>query len=1283
MRKTLMIGLAAAALAAPVQADYSNTVASLGPLAYWRLDETVAPPQNIATNSGTLGAAAHGYYINGANHPLAPGAVAAGADSGAVFPNLDGNRVAVPFHPAMALNQPFSVEFWAFPFASEGTLCPAALTWFGGDGARSGWLFYQNGAAGWTFRTYGTGNTGFNATAEQAVTPGSWYHIVGVYDGANTKIYVNGARLASVAATSYVPITRTDVPFTVGARGNGSLGFFHYNGGVDEAAYYTNALTDAEILAHYQNGVSTSPATPYQQLVAAKNPLVYLRLNEPEFVAPDPSALPVAKNSGSLADEADGRYLPGTLPGVDGVPYSGMGANNKATRFGPTYGSGYIDAGASESLNFLSSFSLVTWFKSGPADARFMTFIGKGDSSWRAGMDDQGRMRFAYGGNGDATGTLNMNDGQWHQLTGVYDGATLTMYVDGVVQAVQNAATVPEGSTSILPIGSVSDYLAARVFNGSMDEVAVFDKALTLQEVRTIYYSANVPPLISVQPTAPATINEGQTVSLVAGVIGSPALGYQWFKGGVKLDGKTSTNLTLTSVVLADSGAYSLVATNPYGAVTSAVVTVNIQAGPPLVVADPLPVSRYTGQPASFTVSAGGSFPLTYQWLKDGNAIGGATAASLTIDPVLAASFGDYACKITNPHGSVTSKVARLTVVTAPTASYPSVVLADSPIAYWRLGETTGTNAHDYVGGFTGTYRNVALGRPGYASADPDKAAQFGPAINSHVADINGVDFATNGGLPSFTIEAWVKGGAQTSDAGIVTKGTGAGGEQFNLDTGAGNRAFRFFVRNAGGGAHLCSSPIIPDGQWHHVVGTLDGASGTLTLYVDGVSYATASIGLTAGILATPQPMSIGSRQGGTGPFDTQFDGTIDEVAIYAHALDATKVAEHYAARFAAGSLPAIAVQPTSTTNYVTLTTVLSVTADGPDGLAYQWKRNGVDIDGAVEPSLTLSALDIASGGDYTVVISNPYGSVTSSVAKLTVLPAPTSVDLSEGLVLHLPFDGSLSDTSGRNNHGTNVGATAISTGMIGSGALSYATDVGANSYNYVTLGKPSDLKFSSNVNFSVAYWIKLPAGARPQDLPVLCSTDNSAFGPGITFAPSWETGAWSWTLYNAAGGGVGVYGADDTINDGEWHHVAHTFDRSGYGITYLNGVQVDSRSVAGVGDVDRDAVINIGQSATGRYEVTAESVVDDLGVWRRVLTPLEVGAMYVGGVTSGISFSSAPVNLSVVKAGGQLQLTWPGGGTLQAAGTVSGTFTNVSGATSPHTVTPSAAEFYYRIKVQ
>src|SRR5207249_4550198 len=117
-------------------------------------------------------------------------------------------------------------------------------------------------------------------------------------------------------------------------------------------------------------------------------------------------------------------------------------------------------------------------------------------------------------------------------------------------------------------------------------------------------------------------------------------------------------------------------------------------------------------------------------------------------------------------------------------------------------------------------------------------------------------------------------------------------------------------------------------------------------------------------------------------------------------------------------------------------------------------------------------------------------------------------------------------DSTGRGNNGTAHGAISfVADGQLGQG-LHYFTDTSAASSNYVSLGVRPDLQFSSNVNFSVAYWVRLPLNAEPGDLPFLCNAVYSTFSPGYTFAPSYKLGGWAWSL-NA----TGIYGADNIIN--------------------------------------------------------------------------------------------------------------------------------------------------------
>ena len=97
---------------------------------------------------------------------------------------------------------------------------------------------------------------------------------------------------------------------------------------------------------------------------------------------------------------------------------------------------------------------------------------------------------------------------------------------------------------------------------------------------------------------------------------------------------------------------------------------------------------------------------------------------------------------------------------------------------------------------------------------------------------------------------------------------------------------------------------------------------------------------------------------------------------------------------------PVVIGQPSSVVEVGGTTAYLSVDATGGDN-TYQWKKNGVDITGATNPTLSIADLNASQHeGNYTVVVSNAFGSITSSVAQIDV-----NGSLTEGLVGWWKFD--------------------------------------------------------------------------------------------------------------------------------------------------------------------------------------------------------------------------------------------------------------------------------------
>ena len=196
-------------------------------------------------------------------------------------------------------------------------------------------------------------------------------------------------------------------------------------------------------------------------------------------------------------------------------------------------------------------------------------------------------------------------------------------------------------------------------------------------------------------------------------VYGTGPLSYLWLKDGAKVgDGATYTVGAATGT---NAGNYSVIVSNAYGMATSLVATVAINpAVPATITQQPLPRPVYPGGTASFSVAAQGTLPLAYQWQHAGTNMPGATKATLLVTHCTAAQAGAYTVGITNVAGGVLSSSAALTLITVVPGSYAEQMVTNSPVAYWRLNETSGTTAYDYAGGDDGAVSNsVVMDVPG------------------------------------------------------------------------------------------------------------------------------------------------------------------------------------------------------------------------------------------------------------------------------------------------------------------------------------------------------------------------------------------------------------------------------------------------------------------------------------------------------------------------------------------------------------------------------------------
>jgi hypothetical protein len=224
---------------------------------------------------------------------------------------------------------------------------------------------------------------------------------------------------------------------------------------------------------------------------------------------------------------------------------------------------------------------------------------------------------------------------------------------------------------------------------------------------------------------------------------------------------------------------------------------------------------------------------------------------------------------------------------------YSSVVLADNPIGYWRLGETNAQTTAFDSSGFNrhGTYvGGVTRGVPGAIVDDLDTAARFDGSTG--YVNIPGGPFNL---ANNFTLEAWV---INTNNGPFVGRifsnrllSPIAAGYGFGVLPDARMRFTTFGIKD------YDSNVVVPrDGQYHYVAVTFD-TSNAANFYLDGTLRQT--MGGPSPARSSPSDLDIGRNPVSNGVTFESWNGTIDEPAIYNRVLSGAQIAAHYQAGIA------------------------------------------------------------------------------------------------------------------------------------------------------------------------------------------------------------------------------------------------------------------------------------------------------------------------------------------------------------------------------------------------
>ena len=639
---------------------------------------------------------------------------------------------------------------------------------------------------------------------------------------------------------------------------------------------------------------------------------------------------------------------------------------------------------------------------------------------------------------------------------------------------------------------------------------------------------------------------------------------------------------------------------------------------PPAILLQPTSQIVTAGSNASFSVLAAGTPPLSYQWQFNGTNLASATASSLALTDLQPADAGSYSVLVSNSVGTVLSSNAILTVSAPPCAPVPSGLIG------WWKGDGNGMDSAGTNNAYALINVSFTNGIVGQAFACDPESYPYGTYNGIQIADQPAYAL-TN----SLSIETWIR--PRGDGYNIFWRGDNRPGlDPYSLGM-QGNNTVGFVITDANGNSASVSAPLAYN-QWWYVAATLDGASGTLSLYTNGTLAAQISTRVRPfGALIPQDSPGIGIGNVNDGFNNFPFTGDIDEVSLYSRALAAAEVQAIYNAGSAGKCVPpippSILQQPTGQIAMSGTNVSFSVLATGTQPLSYQWMLDGTNLAAATASSLGLTNVQLSDAGSYSVLVTNTAGTVLSSNAVLTVLTSPPCAPEPGGLVDWWRAQGNALDFIGA-NQGTLVGGVTYTQGEVGQA--------------FVFDGNGSYIDFGTNVgnfgtnDFTAEFWLSTVSTRYEILLSKrnICNADN-------LFNILIRSGE---LLFEVDGGAssYGFFGVQDTraVNDGGFHHAALV--RQGPTLSiYVDGTLSSSGTLSSgqVADVSSAAHFSAGTCPCVGVDGTSSytGALDEISLYSRALTPIEVQMLYAAGrsgkcaVPTGPVVLVSPTNLTVI----------------------------------------------------
>ncbi len=493
-----------------------------------------------------------------------------------------------------------------------------------------------------------------------------------------------------------------------------------------------------------------------------------------------------------------------------------------------------------------------------------------------------------------------------------------------------------------------------------------------------------------------------------------------------------------------------------------------------------------------------------------------------------------------------------------------------------------------------------------------------------------------------FGIEIWVlpqDNGIAGGSGGWIFSSGQSGGVALRINApGTGPSYIDAFV--IGSGTTIGDEAPIDTNRWMHLAIVNDG--GITTFYTNGVT-----CGASLTNVAT---VSAGDVYMISAPGDNQaFDGYLDEARMFTFDPGQFSTSD----LLLRPASPNIAVQPQNTPVWNGGAALFTVTASFDNSITYQWRRDGANVSGETGPTLDLPQVTATdSGSKFDCVLQNSSGSVTSSVATLTVV-SPISANVSayrdaingeSSLIAYYPVDNDTGTTLTDTKDAAHNGALELNATYDGNTNRAFGQRA-------VAFNADGDVQIPNNPAF------EFPGGNGTIEALVYMS-QATATDPTI-FSEAYDSSSIYYAIRASKDGGSLIY-SNDFAGQLSWAlpnnligkltHVAIVFDSTNNITPYVNGQSLGTKTQPQFGIYGSGAPAWIGGMGTYDEDNRWAGTVDELAIYSTALSANEVqihySKFYYGTNTTAPSIVSQPASRTLL-AGGSPVLVVNVAGTL------------------------------------